>query len=457
MERSYRPGGALKPEKPAPRATTCHLVCLLGLIAAAPAANALDLDDTEALVTETIASRERQRDYDNAKQYGAERVSDRIRKHVQPIGVRAGNYLIFPSVFNEVIFDDNIFGAATAATSDWRNELSPSLVLQSHLPRHILDFAFGGRLVSYAENTDQDYADANASLRGALHIDHAHTLAITALTNLSHEERSDLTASRGAAEPVEVWRHRVAVGLTRDVGRLFGTVSGSYERKDFSDVDDLDGSRLDQDVRDIAVWNAQLRNGYRFSPGFEVVSKLRFLRINNPTLNLSAAENFEGYGYEALAGFAFQTSPLLRWRILGGYGFRDFDEVSRGDVGTTLIEGHFEWLPTQRMTILGAVSREFVDLQSIESGGRVETKANLKIDYEVYNNLILTLGGSIQDADFIEDSRNDRTYSARIGIEYYLNKNWLFTFGYEHQTRDSTSQAFDMSRNRVMVGAKLRF
>ncbi|MFN3868973.1 MAG: hypothetical protein ACK4MF_07910, partial [Hyphomicrobiaceae bacterium] len=34
---------------------------------------ALDLDGTDGLITETIASRERLKDYDNIKKYGAER------------------------------------------------------------------------------------------------------------------------------------------------------------------------------------------------------------------------------------------------------------------------------------------------------------------------------------------------------------------------------------------------
>jgi hypothetical protein len=37
------------------------------------------------------------------------------------------------------------------------------------------------------------------------------------------------------------------------------------------------------------------------------------------------------------------------------------------------------------------------------------------------------------------------------------NKNWLLSLGYEHAIRESTEQAFDMTRNRVTVGAKLRF
>lgn len=436
------------------------LACAIAIAAAslvATKARAFDLDGTEGLITETIAGRERLRDYDNIKQFGAERVDDTDRSHVQPIGIRTGTYLIFPTIEEKIGYDDNIFASANDKTGDFRNELSTGVVLQSNLPRHILNMALGGRIVSYAENSDQDYIDGHASLNGALHIDHAHTLSASLLTRQEHEERSDISASRSAAEPVPIWRNKAALGITRDVGRLYGTLSATYNRWDFQDVEGLDGNTLDQDFRSQETWGAQLQGGYRISPGFEFVSKLRFLRQLNTADNLEPNDIIDAYGYEAVAGLAFQTSPLLRWRLLGGYGLRDYDQDGRDNIATSLLEGQFEWLPTQKMTIYGTVSREIVDIESNQSGGSIETSIDGRMDYEIYNNIVLSAGATARDIAFTEENRTDRTYSARIGLEYYLNKNWLFTFQYEHERRDSNFDEFDMDSNRFMIGAKLRF
>ena len=158
-----------------------------------------------------------------------------------------------------------------------------------------------------------------------------------------------------------------------------------------------------------------------------------------------------------MAGLAFETSPLLRWRLLGGYGLRDYDQDGRDNIATSLLEGQFEWLPTQKMTIYGTVSREIVDIESNQSGGSIETSIDGRMDYEIYNNIVLSAGATARDTAFTEENRTDRTYSARIGLEYYLNKNWLFTFQYEHERRDSNLDEFDMDSNRFMIGAKLRF
>ncbi|HRY07452.1 MAG TPA: hypothetical protein P5114_10040, partial [Hyphomicrobiaceae bacterium] len=71
------------------------------------AAHALDIDGTDGLITQTVASRENLRDYDNIKKYGAERVGD--RDHAMPHGLRMGNYTVLPSLGATVVFDDNIY------------------------------------------------------------------------------------------------------------------------------------------------------------------------------------------------------------------------------------------------------------------------------------------------------------------------------------------------------------
>lgn len=427
------------------------LVCLL----VCPArVGALELDDDTGLITETVASRERLRDYDNIKQYGAETINDRNRRRAQATGARMGPFLVFPTVDSKVIFDDNIFGAAKDAVSDFRFEVAPEVRIQSHLPRHILNMAFGANLVKFAENTDQDFTDFFANLDGGLHIDHAHTLGLSLSSELRHEERSDVASTIEVGESVPVFHHQATVGITRDVGRLHGTLSLSAERFDYQDSRSLDGSTLNQDRRDTDILNANLRTGYRFSPGYELVAKVRLLRQLHAG---DGEDDLDAIGYDAVAGLAFETNPLLRWRVLGGYGVRDFDALGVDNIQTGLLEAQLEWLPTQRITIVGAASREFVDTIGLDDDGRIETSVSLRADIELLNNLVLSIGGEATDADFNGFARNDRTYSAQAELQYYLNKNLILSLGYEHLTRDSDLDAFDLERNRFMVGAKWKY
>ncbi|MCH9808332.1 MAG: outer membrane beta-barrel protein [Alphaproteobacteria bacterium] len=431
-------------------------LCLMfaGSFAAAAPSWSLDASNPSGLITETVARREMLRDYDGAKQYGAERVGDRSRAHVQPIGIRAGNFILFPALDTRVFYDDNIFGSSGPKTDDIRTELAPAIVFKSHLPRHILNFALDGRLVSFAENSDQNFIDGRAAFDGALHVDHAHTLALSAETRLSHEERDELSASRFAAQPTPIHNTKVSVGLTRDVGRLYGTLSATAQHTDYFDVDAIGGGKLDQDTRDNDIFSSQLRTGYRFSPGFEAIGKLRLLRRLHTH---DASDHLDSTGYEALAGLSMETSPLLRWKLLGGYGLRDYDDAATDNLGTALLEGEVQWLPTQRMTLYATIGREFTDNTADGFSGWVETSVKGRMEYEIYNNIVLKAGIGFTQADFQGQNRKDDIITGDVGIEYYMNKNWLFTFSYEYQNRQSDVNFYDMERNRFMIGAKLRF
>ncbi len=420
----------------------------------ASAALALDIDGTDGLITETIASRERLKDYDNIKTYGAERVSDRDRIYAKPDGLRAGNYTIFPSVGATVVFDDNIYRSDLDKESDWRSEITPGIKFQSRLPRHVLDMSLDGKIVNYLENTSQDYANVRAKLDGALHFDHAHTLSASILSALEHEERGEISTPLTASEPIPVYHNRASVGITRDVGRLYGTLMATFERWDYADVRALNGDSLDQDYRNTNQFSTALRFGYRFSPGFEFVGKIRALRDLNRGNDLY---DRDAYGYEAMAGLAFETSPLLRWRLLAGYGFRDFEQDTIEDVSTGILEAQVQWLPTEYLTFTGIATRQIIAADAVQDAGRIETRLLGRLEYEIWHNVVMNFGLEYADAEFVGVARRDQTITGRIGLDYHMNKAWLLSLGYEHSVRESTETAFDMSRNRVTVGAKLRF
>ncbi len=115
----------------------------------------------------------------------------------------------------------------------------------------------------------------------------------------------------------QVWNNKAAAGITRDVGRLYGTLSAGAESWDFYDNTRIDGRPLDLDPRDTATYNVQLRTGYRMSPGYEIVGKVRGVKTDNRGED---GKDLDATGFEALAGLAFETNPLLRWRLMGGYG-----------------------------------------------------------------------------------------------------------------------------------------
>lgn len=437
---------------------TARLCVLTGAVAAtlapAEAARALDLGNEPSLSTETIASRDRLKAYDRIKVFGAERIADRDHFFGQPIGIREGNFFFYPSLDTSAAFDDNLYGMHFNPVSDFRFEASPVLRVQSQLPRHALSLIAGAKNVSYLENTDQDYTNLFGLASGALHIDNANTFSVVAGSALEHEERREITAPLAAAEPGAYYRHTVSAGLTHDVGRLYGTLSGTATWLDYDSVRANDGSILDQDVRDQQILSTQLRTGYRISPGYEVLSKLKLIRRENDG---TGDEDKSSTGYEATVGVAMETDPLLRWFFVGGYGIRDFDNESVGTVNSYLIEGNVEWLVTQKLTTYGTVAHYIDDTIGSDDFGHLQTAIMLEAEYEIYHNLVAKAGLGFTRSELIGADRTDDIFEASVGLDYYLSPQWLLALDYHYQDRQSTDDEFTATRNQIKLSAKYRY
>ncbi len=430
-------------------------VALLAAVALSTRTYALDLGNDGLGRDDTIAHGESLKHWDNIKRYGAERVIDRDRKLFLPDGVRAGNYLLYPTLGTTVVFDDNIYATNKNRTSDTRFEIVPVVRAKSDLPRHILDFAIGAKQTEYVKHNELNTTDFRFSMDVALHFDNAHTLALSLLSGLDHEDRAAPDAPKNAIEKTGVFHNRAILGLKRDAGRLYAGFSASIERWDFQDVKARNGSTIDQDNRDTQVLSAQAMLGYRFSPGYEIQAKLRTLRHSNYG---ATKLDYSANGYEAIAGVSAEISPLLRWRLLGGYGLRDYDSSQLRTAGNLILEGEIQWLPTQLMTAYLSARRAYAEgIEGDAPGGRLDNSISARVEYEALRNLVFTLGGEYRESEFFGERRRDQVIIGRVGADYYHTKNWLFSIAYEHQIQSSNIEEDNLTRNRVWLTTKLRF
>lgn len=231
-----------------PHAFGCALATVVLASGAAHATTDLELDQARNdLILQTPAAY----DYsDPAVNQGAQYAGEHQRRYWKPIGIRVGNFTVFPTLRAATIVDDNFFKTAKDKKTEVRFELRPEILVRNWSdPRpddpgklyagvqpFQLEIKAGGRLLGHLENDDQDFVDRYARVRGALHFDRAHTLSFGVLTNYEQRESIDLPSPTAAVQSIPVWQNRATIGLTRDAGKLYGTISGTYDNQDFKDV-----------------------------------------------------------------------------------------------------------------------------------------------------------------------------------------------------------------------------
>ncbi|MGF1650856.1 MAG: outer membrane beta-barrel protein [Hyphomicrobiaceae bacterium] len=398
-------------------------------------------------------SERRLRDFwDESRRYGAAALSDIVRDHVEPEGIRFGNYIILPSGEARLMYETNPDRAERSRGGDASLALTPRLQALSRFGRHALNFDVGGTFKRYLARDEYDADRGFATVEGALHIDHAHTLSFALMTDYSHVNRLDLGIQEDIVEDTAVWRNGFEMGLTRDAGRLAATIGVALKSYDFFDVRRADGTILNQDDRDAIVASSDLKLSYRFSPALEFQSRLKASRTFRPR---SVDFDRDSWGLDGAVGFAAQLSPLWRVSLLAGYGFRDFDDPRLSTEHAAIFDAEAKWLVTETLNLTFGASRSFGD----EWGGRsvLRNIATIGLEYEAYNNMIFTING-LYGYEMSEVTKAEAVrWGASLELKYLHSKHLHFGAGISTDEKTFLSDKARITDNRIWFSTKVLY
>ncbi len=410
----------------------------------------------------TIAQQNALKTRHNLQKFGSKSDKEGTYSAYRPDGLHFGSIIAKPSVATTTHYDDNVFAQPNNRKGDIRIDISPSLDMTARLPRHALSFGFAGRLSRYLNTPDLDHNSGSAYVKGALHINHGHTLSFAASTRYDHEDNISPFAPLSAREFTPVWHSRAALGLTRDIGRLHTTIGFSAQQFNYYDVIATDGTTIDQDQRDHSVYTTSLKAGYRYSPGLSIVARARHIRYDAANAAAEAA-GLSGDAYEALLGLSLQWNPLWRVRLLGGYGLHDVNGLSAKNITNTLFETSLEWWPTRALTVKAQAKRSY-SVSAVSPGNEfnvdgasITTIFRMGVDYQMMRNLVLNAGAAYRFNELHTGQDSYDYYTAHIGVNYFHSKFWKLSLKYQHTYKDDHIIGWTVPRNRVWASATLRF
>jgi len=444
--------------RPVQRLVMLFFAAAISTLCPAPVA-ALDLKEIGADLTLTPARIEQLKTWEIAKINGARAAREVSEPYGYPEYRRIGNFFVINRIDSELVYDTNVFATPGKGTADLAWRTVPLLVVRSDLPRHIFDLQISAGLTRQLRETALDHDDASAQVAAIFHLDHSHILSIKAGTALTHEDRLAIGAATNATSLTPILHSYAAVGLKRDAGRLWASSGASFDSWKFEDVRDTSGAEITQGHRNTTTTAADFKLGYRFSPGFELLGRVKGLRqqnVGNVDVDTTA------WGAEAIAGVRLELGALLRLAFDGGYGIRDYDRAGVETAGIGLVEGRLEWLMNPAMTAILSVNRSFDDGVSSSTsgggaGGRVQQGLSSRVDYWMARNLMFTFGADYRETVFQDEERTDERLTGHASLVRHLGRNLQLRVGVEHIEQRSTDPAFAIRRNQINAGARIRF
>ena len=168
----------------------------------------------------------------------------------RPDGIRAGAFIINPSITVEESYNSNIFLEDSGVTDTFLTTIAPSLTIESNWNRHALRLVTGSEFGFFSHDSDDDYIDYNVGLSGVLDITRrAHIDGGFGYTH-GHEARGTVDVPGTATEPVEFDGFSGDILGEVSTGRFRFQAFANAEDLNFEDVSLIGGGVSNEDDRD---------------------------------------------------------------------------------------------------------------------------------------------------------------------------------------------------------------
>lgn len=379
-------------------------------------------------------------------------VQDRPRPEYDPLGIRAGTFLVFPSLGLEGGYDDNVYADEDDEQDDFFATVRPQVTARSDWSRHALNLRAGAEAARYLEEDDNNYLDFFSSADGRLDITRDNILTGGLEFNRLHEDRESPDDEGEGTDLTEFWNPIARLAYRRDFNRVYGIVGADFTRFDFEDSEDSD--------RDRNQYRGRLRGGYEISPRIAGFGEgIYEIRDYDDTPNRGGVDR-NSEGYIVRGGVEVDITGLLFGEVALGYTHREYDDDQLDDVGGPSAAAALTWNITPLTTIIfegeAEVRETTVNFEGEEASARFDQGLGVDVTHELLRNVLLNANASYTRSDFEGTDRSDDTYRLGAGVTYLLNRNLSLDASYRFSTRESDADTAEYTRNIFLVGVTAR-
>lgn len=392
-------------------------------------------------------------------------VTDRPRPETDPLGLRMGSFLVFPSISVTEQFRDNIFfdeegdsNTPNDLQGDFLTTLSPSLLIQSDWNNHELDIFGSADLGSFWINENENYADWQVGINGRYDISRNTNVAGRFDFANRHESRGSPDDANGQ-NPIffNIWGP--SVSAFHRFNRVSIGLSSNFIFYNFEDVTTgVNGSRgiltegiINNDDRDRHEAEGSVRVAYEIVPGYEAF--VRGTYNKRDYVDSIDDNNFDrdSTGWELVGGTAVDLTGVLVGNVFAGFRRQRYDDALLQTMQGPGFGGDLTWNPTGLTTVKAAIERSVEESTLAGAAGFFATRFAASVDHELLRNLIISAQSSVQLNDYEGNAREDEIYRAGAQVRYLMNRNFYVTVGYDFQNRQSSFINQNYTVNTVMI------
>lgn len=386
-----------------------------------------------------------------------------------PVGVRAGSFILRPTIETAGGYDTNPDRLPTGKKGSSFIRLRGDLDATSDWSRHELQVRLSGQGRRYLDLSSPGYEPEGSAIVDG-------RVDVTERTQVVSQLRASITTSRpGDPEtPNDIKGDEIqrSFGATLGVAQRFNRFSlqldGLVDRYLFDDSKLLSGETLDNSDRIYSAYQLRLRGAYELSPALQPFAEIALdtrdydkRRANAQTVSdgevvIGDRRLLGSSGYALRGGARFEATRLITGEIGLGYGRQTPKENSLKPVDGLLVDGSLAWAVTPLTTVRLNARSAIDETTTIGSGGILNRSVGVAVEHALRRNWTVTARADYQRAQYQGAGRVDDTVLLGLETEYRLNRTLALFGSFEHERLNSSLAGEDYDASIIEFGLRVR-
>ncbi|HLS69367.1 MAG TPA: outer membrane beta-barrel protein [Kiloniellales bacterium] len=371
----------------------------------------------------------------------------RQRPEVDPLGVRAGAFMIYPQARLTGNFDDNIYATPNNRESDFITTIAPRIRAESNWSNHHLALDAEVAAGFYAKNQSEDFVDGRLALEGRLDVQRGTFLEAGLSVARLHEERGDPDVPFAYDEPSVFYETHASLTGYHGVGRLSLSLGANYTRLAYRSVDLTDGTSYSQSDRDRNIYEGHARVAYELLPNV-----IPFIQgsYNVRRYDTRQPINRESEGYRIGVGSGFDAGGIITGEVYAGYMRQNYVSSRLDDASGPWFGAQVLWNVTRLTSVELGLERRVVETANLDASSYTRTAVETRVDHELLRNLLIGGYAHYYDDRYNGTSLKNRYFEAGPRATYLWNRNFNAELSLSHSRRDSNDSDLDYRSNRIL-------
>ncbi|MEO1720176.1 MAG: outer membrane beta-barrel protein, partial [Pseudomonadota bacterium] len=322
----------------------------------------------------------------------------------QPLGIRAGSFVILPSVETTFVSDSNVF-QSDPNQRDVAIEVVPSVVFVSNWNVHAVEFRASGVFSKFREFDSEDAREYLLEGRGRLDLRRRTNIEGLISRSVTQESRSALDAEPVSSSRADLTTTTGALTFNHRFNRLRLQLRGSVTNEDTSDttVETLItsgpgpapvlGSTISNDDRDSREYAGAVRTTWEFKPTLFGFAELEMNRRTFAAVSNDDGVSRDSRGERYRVGVSFGTTDqILRGEVSIGYGEQRPDAAALQTLRGMIIDANLAWRMSALTSLLLRASTDFDDTTSAGTAGALTQAYSVDLRHAFRENVVANAG-----------------------------------------------------------------